>query len=183
MHPSIYSPEEDSYLISELIESRIVDIKNYKKLNYLEIGIGSGILLKTLQTLKIPKKQITGVDINKEAVKHCKSIGFNSKYSNLFSNIEDKYDVIIFNPPYLPDDKLEPFDSKLATTGGKHGSEIINEFLKQSKKHLEKDGKIFLLTSSLTKKINWNKYKKKLIGKKKIFFEELYVWELDTNLF
>ena len=107
-------------------------------------------------------------------------MGFDCIYSDLFSNIKEKFDIIIFNPPYLPEDKnnKEDRESKLATTGGKKGSEIINRFLQQAKKHLTKDGKIFLLTSSLTKNINWLDYKKKLIAKKKLFFEELMVWEI-----
>ena len=56
--------------------------------------------------------------------------------------------------------------------------EIINNFLQQAKNHLTKEGKIFLLTSSLTKGIKWEGYKKKIIKKQKLFFEELQVWEL-----
>ena len=89
-----------------------------------------------------------------------------------------QFDVIVFNPPYLPEDSREPTDSQLATTGGFQGSEIINEFLKEAENYLEKNGKIFLLTSSLTKKINYQNYHKKLFGKEKLFFEQLFVWEL-----
>ena len=98
-------------------------------------------------------KNIKGVDINKEAIKHCKKLGFDCFYSNLFSKVKEKFDVILFNPPYLQENKKEDEESKLATTGGKEGSEIVNKFLEQVKKHLNKNGKIFLLTSSLTKGI------------------------------
>jgi len=83
--------------------------------------------------------------------------------------------LIIFNPPYLPREK---HDEGKDTTGGKNGSEIINKFLNQAKAHLNKNGKILLLTSSFTKNINWLDYKKELLGTKSLFFEELYVWEL-----
>jgi release factor glutamine methyltransferase len=168
----IYLPEKDSYLLSDVLKKQI---KN-KNITCLEIGIGSGIQLQTLKKLKI--KNIFGVDINLQAVQHCKKLGFNCIQSNLFEKIKDKYDLIIFNPPYLPENKKEPKNSRLATTGGKKGSEIINKFLKQAKKHLNKDGKIFLVTSSLTKGIKWNSFKKKKIASQKLFFEELYVWEL-----
>jgi release factor glutamine methyltransferase len=85
----------------------------------------------------------------------------------------------------LPEDKQEDKESKLATTGGKQGGELINRFLNQAKNYLTKDGRIFLLTSSLTKGIKWLNWKKNLIAKKKLFFEELYVWKikfLNTNL-
>jgi len=130
----------------------------------------------------IKKENIFSCDINLSAVKHCKSLGFNCIESNLFKNIKGKFNLIIFNPPYLPEDPkgLEPEVSKLATTGGKNGNELILKFLREAKKYLEKDGKIFLLTSSLTPKMNFKKlgYKSKLLEKEKLFYEQLFVWEL-----
>ncbi|MCA9487548.1 MAG: DUF2431 domain-containing protein [Nanoarchaeota archaeon] len=169
----MYEPEEDSYLLSETLKKQI---KN-KKLKVLEIGIGSGIQLETLNELGVTA--IFGVDINKDAVKLCLKKGFNCAVSNLFSKVEGKFDLIIFNPPYLPEDKREDEESKLATTSGEKGSELINKFLNQAEKYLSKKGKIFLLTSSLTKGINWKYWKKKKIAEKKLFFEKLFVWKLN----
>tara|TARA_Y100000310_G_C20615426_1_gene780375 strand:+ start:803 stop:1324 length:522 start_codon:yes stop_codon:yes gene_type:complete len=171
----IYQPEEDSYLMQKVLKKYIKDLD----MNILEIGGGSGIQLKTLK--KIGIKKIEGIDINPSAVKHCKELGFKCKKSNLFSNVKGKFDVIIFNPPYLPKDENEPKSSRIATTGGKHGSETINRFLIQAKNHLNKNGKILLLVSNLTKKINWKGYKKRILAKKKIFFEELSVVELASK--
>jgi release factor glutamine methyltransferase len=167
----IYFPEEDSYLLQFVIKK----LKE-KNLNVLEIGCGSGIQLESLRRIGV--KKILGADINPDAIKQCKEKGFNCVESNLFSNIQGKFDLIIFNPPYLPEDKREDRASKIITTGGKKGSELINNFLKQAKAHLSKKGKIYLLTSSLTRGIKWLDYKKKLIARKKLFFEELFVWEL-----
>ncbi|MCK9596101.1 methyltransferase [Candidatus Pacearchaeota archaeon] len=176
---SIYLPSDDSFLLSEILKKEILKLADEKtNIKTLEIGCGSGIQLKTLKEAGLKKENIFSCDINSEAVKHCKTLGFSSVKSDLFKNIKEKFDLIVFNPPYLPEDKREPRDSRVATTGGKKGSEIINKFLQQAKKHLTKDGKIILLTSSLTKGIKWNNYKKKLLGKKKLFFEELKVWEL-----
>jgi len=174
--PEIYQPSDDSYFLSALLKSQI---KN-KNIKCLDIGSGSGIQAKTLIDLGIAPENITLEDINPEAVKFLKEKFPQSKiiHSDLFKNIKDKYDLIIFNPPYLPENK---FDKEKDTTGGEKGSETINEFLKQAKKHLNKDSKIFLLTSSFTKGINFLDYKKKLLGKKKLFFEELRVWELRFN--
>lgn len=168
----IYEPAEDSYLMANVLKKHIKNIN----IKVLEIGVGSGFQLKILKNLGITN--IFGVDINKDSVMHCRKLGFNCLPSDLFNNVKEKYDLIIFNPPYLPTDKKEPKSSRLATTGGKLGSEIINKFLKQAKNHLNPKGKIYLLTSTLTKGINWLNYKKKLLAKKKIFMEEIYVWEL-----
>lgn len=176
---SIYSPAEDSFLLSSVIQEKVSKlVEKNPEVKILEVGAGSGVQLKVLLTLGIKKKNIFSCDINLQAVKHCKKLGFNCVYSDLFENIRGKYDLIIFNPPYLPENPDEPKDSQIATTGGKKGSEIINEFLLQAKSHLTKDGKIFLLTSSLTKGINWKGYRKKKLATQKLFFEELYVWEI-----
>jgi len=181
MHNSIYPPAEDSFLMSNILKENLPDLlKENPDLKFLEIGSGSGIHLQTALSSGIKKENIFSSDINRSAVSHCSSLGFNCIYSNLFENIEGKYDIIIFNPPYLPEDKDEPKSSRLSTTGGKTGSEIIIRFLQQAKKYLNKNGKIFLITSSLASDIDFNTfgYKSKEVGCEKLFFERLCIWEL-----
>lgn len=168
----IYEPSEDSFL---LLKTLLKKIKS-KSLKILEIGSGSGYILESLKEKGF--ENIEGTDINPESVEFCKNKNLNVIKSDLFSKVKGKYDIIIFNPPYLPLDKLEDSESKIITTGGKKGSETINRFLEESKKHLLKNGKIFLLTSTLTKGIKWNNFKKIKINEKKLFFEKLFVWEL-----
>ncbi|MFA5953575.1 MAG: HemK2/MTQ2 family protein methyltransferase [Candidatus Pacearchaeota archaeon] len=182
----IYEPEEDSYFLSEVTFQEISKIiKSNLDLKFLEMGCGSGVNLNTALKAGIKKQNILGIDINEDSVKYCRKLGFKCFYSDLFKNVKEKFDIIIFNPPYLPDDNpynpeyKEKFDDlKIALVGGKNGSSVINKFLEQAKNHLNKNGKILILTSSLTKGIKWLDYKKKKIASKKLFFEELYVWEL-----
>ncbi len=180
--PEIYQPEEDSYLMSEALNQTVPNLLGSNpKLIFLEIGSGSGINLQTVKQLGIKIKNIISADINPKAVKHCKSLGFNCVKSNLFSKIpKKKFDIIIFNPPYLPEDSNEPEDSKIATTGGKLGNELSIKFLRQAKNFLSKSGRILLITSSLAKEIPFQKlgYKSRLVKSKKIFFEELLLWEI-----
>lgn len=179
MDKSIYEPQEDSYFLSKILEEHIPKLdKNLKNLKVLEIGCGSGIQLDSLIKIGILKKNVFAVDINSKAVNYCKLKGFNCKISNLFENVKEKFDIIIFNPPYLPLDKNEPEESRLATTGGIKGSEIINKFLKQAKNYLNKEGIIFILTSNLTKKVDFKPFKKTLLGQKALFYEKLFVWVL-----
>lgn len=201
---NIYQPAEDSYLLSKIIRKEV--IKQNVNLTILEVGCGSGIQLQTIADAGIKKQNIFSCDINPKAVEHCKKLGFNCIQSDLFENIKDirlspkaikksrpseirrksarkikevsRYGMIIFNPPYLPEEKDEPKKSRIATTGGKIGGEIINRFLIEVKNYLKQGGVIILLTSNLTKGINWLDFNKKLLGKKKLFFEELSVWEL-----
>ena len=178
----IYTESDDSYLMYHFLLKKIPELVRKKpSLVVLEVGSGSGIQLKALLKSGIKKQNIFSCDINKKAVEHCKNLGFNFIKSDLFENIQDKFDLIIFNAPYLPEDKKEPEISKISTTGGKKGSEIINKFLKQATNYLTDNGKIFLLTSSLTKKINWLNYKKKIVTEKSLFFEKLFIWEVTKS--
>ena len=177
---TIYQPAEDSYILSKEIRKYL--LKQKKDISILDMGSGSGIQAQTCKDEGF--QNIITVDINPEAVKHLKKQNFNVIKSDLFSNIKkQKFDLIIFNPPYLPEDSREPIDSQLATTAGKGGYEIIIKFLKQAKKYLSRQGAILLLFSSLSqpkiilnqaKKLNYNL---KLLNSQKLSFEELYVYE------
>lgn len=185
MHLSIYSPAEDSYLMSRILKEQLPELlEENPDLRFLEIGTGSGIHLETAKTLGVKEQNIFSSDINPKSVEHCNLLGFNCIQSDLFEKIpKQKFNLIIFNPPYLPEDKREPKNSQLATTAGKKGNEIILRFLKQAKNYLEKEGKIFLITSSLGKDINFEKlgYSAKEIGCERLFFERLCVWELSIK--
>mgnify|MGYP001599214564 FL=1 len=145
----------------------------------MDVGTGTGILAQ--EAAKTADK-VLAIDINKKAIEYCKNNINNKritfKQSNLFKNIKEKFDLIIFNPPYLPEDKKV---RDIALDGGEQGYELIEKFLKQAKTHLKSNGKILLLYSSLTNKekiqkiIKENNYNFKIIKTKKLFFEELYV--------
>ncbi len=171
----IYEPKEDSFLLESVVA------KYSKNKKVLDMCTGSGILAQKAKPLA---KSILAVDINEEAINLVKSKSIKALKSNLFQKVKGKFDLIICNPPYLPKDDREDKESSLATTGGKRGDEFIIKFLKQSNTHLEKDGIILLLVSSLTpmNKINLLlkklKLKSKVIASKKLFFEKLEVLEI-----
>lgn len=170
----IYEPDEDSFLLVKQVKR----LAKSKKI--LDVGTGFGILAET--ALKFGAKDVLAVDIDKEVIEFVKSKGINAKVSDLFSNVYERFDLIIFNPPYLPEDDLEDKDIRNVTTGGKYGYEILEKFLIQAKNYLNKGGEILIVFSSLTNKekidsiLKKNNYKFKCLETKKLFFEELYVY-------
>ena len=166
----IYEPSDDTFLLAE-------QVKKLVQGKVLDLGTGSGYLAEI--AIKNNCK-VLAADINKECVTYCNNKGIKTIQSDLFSNIKDKFDYIIFNPPYLPEDKDEDEESKLITTGGKRGNEIIIKFFNQVKSHLNPNGKILILVSSLTPDIEQilksNDLKYKELSNKKLFFEELKVY-------
>ncbi len=179
-----YLPSDDTYLMIDTLKK---DLKNKQK-DMLEIGFGSGII--SLSFYKF-FDNVDCCDINKEIVSYFIEYvkknnlrNINVFYSDLFKNIPKKYDVIVFNPPYVPSNKIDLSDiCSLATDGGKDGSEIIVDFLQQLNLHLKKNGVCYLLISSLNNLKNLEKIIIKdfvcdVINKKKLFFEELLILKI-----
>ncbi len=147
MDEEIYEPAEDSYLLAS-------QVKIYSKTakNILDMGTGSGIQAETARKVNKSAK-IDAVDINKQAISKLKKnkLKIKAYVSDLFEKIDlnKKYDLIIFNTPYLPSDSEKQFNSN-KWSGGKEGIEVTLRFFKQAKKHLSTDGKILFTYSSLS---------------------------------
>ena len=149
----IYEPSDDSLMVIEYIKKNR-DLFNNRDI--LEVGVGSGVITEELSK---HARFVVGVDINKESIDYCKK---NIKRKNtifiisdLFSNINSldnnipkRYNVIIFNPPYLP--KIKGDESDVSIVGGKYGYETIQRFINDAHKFLKKDGLIIFVFSSLT---------------------------------
>lgn len=175
----IYEPSEDSFLLRDAAKKYVIGKK------VLDLGAGSGI--QGISALKNGAKEVIFSDINEECIKVLKSKGFKAKVSDLFENIKGKYDLILFNPPYLPKQENEDFETGRIVCGGKKGDEIIIRFLENVKDFLNDKGIILLLVSSLTpmkgidKILKKKNFKKDIIAKEKFFMEELYLLRITFN--
>ncbi|MBI3334406.1 methyltransferase [Candidatus Pacearchaeota archaeon] len=175
----IYEPAEDSLLLAKEAA------KHARGKQVIDMGTGSGIQAKA--ALDAGAASVVAVDINREALRHARQQGIQVKYSDLFSKVKGKFDLIIFNPPYLPEDKREDKDSRLITSGGKYGDEILLRFLKQASLHLNEHGSILIVLSSLTKRtriialLKKLKMKHELQARQKLFMESLEVWKIEKQ--
>jgi len=177
----IYLPSDDTYLLLEVLKKESFLEKNV----FLEIGPGSGILSLSLYDYF---ENLYLVDIDLKVVNYLLNLKkkyslnkINIAQSDLFKKLNSKkFDVIVFNPPYVPSENIEEF----STDGGKDGSEIIYEFLKDLKNHLKKDGVCYLLVSSnnnlkkiydiiLKSHLTYN-----ILKEKNIFFEKLMILKI-----
>ena len=163
-HPEVYDPAEDSFL---LLETLHIDSNN----TVLELGTGCGLI-----ALDCARKGLYTVctDINPFAVQLTRrNIERNQllirgsveiRQGNLFSVLHEKelFDVIIFNPPYLPTKKQEKvgrwFD--IATDGGQDGLRVTKRFIQGLKKHLLKKGRAYFIFSSLSNRLTLEQYLK-----------------------
>ena len=168
----------DVYPISEDTLLMLDNIKCGNRV--LEMGTGNGAV-----AIKCAKSgsSVVAVDIDKDAVERLRETAKNKnlkievRVSNLFENVEGKYDTIIFNPPYLPGYAKDVKDLQWAG-GGKHGDEIILRFLEEAGKYLAENGEIYIILSSFNRlsKIFEMPYKFEKISQMKLSFHEIYLY-------
>ncbi len=147
---NVYEPSEDSFFFAENLTVK-------PNARILDIGTGSGIL-----GIVAARKaaSVLAVDINPYAIscaqQNSKRNGVKAKMdlirSDLFScfNETAKFDLVLFNSPYLPSDPGEE-SSWLSRSwaGGPSGRQVIDRFIPQATCHLERNGEVWLMQSTL----------------------------------
>lgn len=131
----------------ELVEKTIDRIKNKfnKKINILDLCTGSGCIAITLKKEVI--SDVTASDISKEALNVASSnalknnVFINFIESDLFQKINNKFDVVISNPPYISygeiiDEKVKNNEPHLALYAENDGLYFYEEILKNISNYL-----------------------------------------------
>lgn len=139
----VYSPDADTFLLLDAARS---EVKPGDRV--LEVGTGSGHIAAEL----VRHCDIVATDINPHAVLCAKERGVDVIRGDLFSGIRSTFDLILFNPPYLPTQPDERIDDWLeyALDGGGSGRDVIERFAAGVARVLAPSGRILLLISSLT---------------------------------
>lgn len=190
IHENVYEPSDDTFFFADNLNVK-------EKERVIDLGTGCGFL-GIIAAKKASK--VIAVDINPYAV-HCAKMNaklneVNNKMfflqGDLFSSIKTGtfFDLILFNPPYLP---IEPKDNfswiELAWAGGLNGRQVIQRFINDAPKYLERKGKILLLQSSLSdvkatlKSFKKNNLKASIVGKRRLpFFETIMIYKAEHKL-
>lgn len=176
---NVYIPAEDSYLLADNLQIK-------KGQSVLEIGTGSGIVAMYASRLT---DNITVTDINFDACElACKNFEANNienieiLFGNLFDPLQNrKFDVILFNTPYLPTEEGEVLDDTInyAFDGGLNGRKVIDAFLNKVGNHLNDGGIVQMIQSSLSgneetlKKLDELGFISEIAKKEHFFFEDI----------
>lgn len=139
---------------TEILARKAIDIINKNNLkSALDIGTGTGILACTIA--KYTLSNATALDVSENALKiteeNIKNLGLSKKVkvlkSDLFENVDEKFDLIVSNPPYIPlsekatIQKEVTFDPELALfTKDAKGLEFYEKIIKEAKNYLNKNG-------------------------------------------
>lgn len=145
--PDVLIPRDET----EIVVRHALDIieKNGLK-SALDIGTGSGCIACTLSQSGC---NVTASDFSSRALAVAKDNAknlfqkINFVESDLFENIEGKFDLIISNPPYIPKDtevqKEVSFEPKTALfTSEETGTEFYKKIIEQGKNYLNEWGYI-----------------------------------------
>ena len=165
LKPMIPRPETEFWL-----KKAIGDIKRGgRPVKCLDIFAGSGCIgIAILKNCPEQCRRAVFSDIDKNFLKQIRiNLKLNKipagRYkviqSDIFGQVRDEYDYIFANPPYVGLDKRHlvqesvlDWEPLIAIFGGEDGLLYIRKFLKQAKKHLKKNGKIYLEFDYLRKK-------------------------------
>jgi release factor glutamine methyltransferase len=154
---SVLIPRPETEVLIDLILSQINNKNNY--FNILDIGTGSGCILVSLLK-ELTKAKGVGVDKSSKAIAVAKKNSISQQVDNrtLFKNInlenikfDKKFDLIVSNPPYLPDVSLKNlnldiklYEPKIALQGGVQGVDFLYKIIVLASKILKINGLLAL---------------------------------------
>jgi release factor glutamine methyltransferase len=177
----MYAPSDDTFLLADCI-------RQYNGRRALEIGVGSGLLLDILEK---NFTYVAGSDIDLQALQHCKQQKKASSVNALLVCCDaasafgiGKFDLIVSNPPYLPNDEDNNNILDPTVHGGPTGIEATIHFINSALPLLAGDGKLLIVISSfanslaLDKVVLENNMHKKVVKEKRLFYETLSIVEL-----
>ncbi len=128
-----------------------------KESKVLDLCSGSGYIALAIK--KMTQAEVSASDISLEAIEQIKinknknKLNIEIIQSDLFENINDKFDVIISNPPYIPNNKLITnsvinHEPHLALFGGEDGNNFYRRIIEEYNNHLNPGGIILFEISN-----------------------------------
>jgi len=176
----IYEPAEDSEL---LLECALKEVRRSDKV--IEIGVGSGFVSEKLMN---KCSLLIATDVSPFAVKEAKKKGIEVVRTDLVKGIKKRFSLVLFNPPYLElEEEFKRGDwIDKAIDGGKGGIEVICRFLDFLDELLEVGGRAILIVSSINtphvfEEIGKRGFNYEVVGRKKLFFEELLALKITLS--
>ena len=178
----VYPPSEDSYLLASSAA--------YLRGSILEVGCGTGIASLACARAD-PENFVLGVDISPSAVKCAQGNADANRIHNAIFSVSDmfsdvgvqRFDAILFNPPYLPTAEGEQVRGPLnhAFDGGPDGRKVLDDFLSRFDSYLKPGGVLLLIQSSLndlektTGRLEGLGYKVRVMDSEDFFFESVFL--------
>ena len=180
-HPDVYSPREDSELLVEAVSD------HSRVRCACDVGSGSGYVTVALSGIA---DIVVAIDISMDAARLTRenlvrsgSGNFAVVCGDLLTAFSTRFDLICFNPPYLPE---EPGEDPLSRSwaGGPTGREVLTRFIEELPDRLAENGEAFVVTSSLMGSdelgaiVRGVGLEHDIVSNQRLDFEELAIWRL-----
>ncbi len=139
----VYPPSEDTFLLMDAVSGE-------RGARGLELCSGTGAVGLSIAS---HVEEMVAVDLNPVAAMNTLlNYRVNGRWvsvvvGDLFSPIHGKFDLIMINPPYLPDGEGDPADP--TWSGGASGRSIIDRFISEVGDFLSPGGRAYMLQSSI----------------------------------
>jgi len=156
VNPDVMVPTHETETLCELAVNYVKN-ENIERPQILDLGVGSGVISVTVAA-ELPEARVTALDISEGAIAVARvnaetndvADRIEFRQSDLFGSLtaDDKFDLILSNPPYIPDreyDDLPPevlADPKISLVGGEQGMDVIAYLIDNSPKYLRPKGKL-----------------------------------------
>lgn len=139
---------------TELLVERALELVSLERFSrVLDLGTGSGAIALAIAQAR-PHAQVTAVDISAQALavaeRNRRALGIVNlklELSDWFRSLsEQRFDVIVSNPPYVAQDdpnlaaNVAAFEPKLALISGPTGFEAIEHIIREARQHLTANG-------------------------------------------
>lgn len=153
--PDVLIPRPESERLVEILLSTVDKAEN---ISILDIGTGSGCLALAIG-MELPEAQITGIDNSAKAIEIAELNAETLKIGNvkfslmdfLKDKIDMKYNVVISNPPYIPQIEMESlmpdvkkYEPHSALTDSADGLTFYHKIVEESQNLINANGWIFL---------------------------------------
>ena len=144
LNENVLIPRPETELLVDYIVSKLNDKKSI-----LDLGTGSGCIAIELSK-KLPTAKITAIDVSTKALELAKKNNFQTKNpvnfftSNWFTDVNEKFDLIISNPPYISkdsnlDESLK-FEPQIALYSKNNGLADLSKIITDSREYLHENG-------------------------------------------
>jgi len=154
--PAVMAPTPETELLCETALGFVKE-RNIDKPKILDVGTGSGVVVLTL-ACELKQSRVVALDVSDEALEVAKTnagqFGVEDRVkfvcSDFFSTLspDDKFDLILSNPPYIADGDYEGLppevkaDPKIAMVAGSDGLDAIRVIIKEAPAYLAGNGRL-----------------------------------------
>ena len=156
--PDVLIPRPETEILVEEAIKELQKLNELKKLAFFEIGVGSGCISVSILH-NVPAATAVAIDISEKALavakrnteRHGVADRLSLRIGDVFGGVTDKFDMIVSNPPYIPDADLtdmqkevRDFEPHNALFAGSDGLDVVRRIIGEAPENLYPDGLLLM---------------------------------------